>query len=191
MRALVIVDLGFGDAGKGLLTDYLVRRTGARMVVRYNGGAQAGHNVVAPDGRHHSFAQFGAGTFHGVPTHLSRFMLVEPFALAAEAVHLAELGVRNPFALLSADSRALLTTPYHRAANRVREAARDRTPGATRHGSCGMGIGEPLSFSLTVSPDKPPRVGDCRSRPTLIRKLTELRDRLAADLELSGLHLPA
>ncbi|GAA1963857.1 adenylosuccinate synthetase [Catenulispora subtropica] len=209
MKHAIVVDLGFGDAGKGSTVDWLcspaarsaaagVRRDGRRgddgslyrAVIRFNGGAQAGHNVVTPDGRHHTFAQFGSGTFHGVPTHLSRFMLVEPFALAAEAAHLAELGVPRPFDLLSADSRALLTTPYHRAANRVREAARDRTPGATRHGSCGMGIGETVSFSLAVSPDKPPRVGDCRSRPTLIRKLTDLRDHLAADLELSGLRLP-
>jgi adenylosuccinate synthase len=212
MKHAIVVDLGFGDAGKGSTVDWLCspaarpaaaggRRAGRagagpddappyRAVIRFNGGAQAGHNVVTLDGRHHTFAQFGSATFHGVPTHLSRFMLVEPFALAAEAAHLAELGVSRPFDLLSADSRALLTTPYHRAANRAREAARDRTPGATRHGSCGMGIGETVSFSLAVSPDKPPRVGDCRSRPALIRKLTELRDRLAADLELSGLHLP-
>ncbi|NUR60527.1 MAG: adenylosuccinate synthetase [Catenulispora sp.] len=204
----IVVDLGFGDAGKGSTVDWLcspsarpaaagVRRAPAgggpsryRAVIRFNGGAQAGHNVVTPDGRHHVFAQFGAGTFHGVPTHLSRFMLVEPFGLAAEAAHLASLGVPRPFDLLSADSRALLTTPYHRAANRVREAARDRTPGTTRHGSCGMGIGETVSFSLAVSPDKPPRVGDCRSRPVLLSKLTALREHLAADLELSGLRLP-
>ena len=198
MGHAIVVDLGYGDAGKGSTVDWLCSpaRTGhrpesrIRAVIRFNGGAQAGHNVVTPDGRHHTFAQFGAGTLHGVPTHLSRFMLVEPFALAAEAAHLAELGVPNPFALVSADSRALITTPYHRAANRVREAARDRTPGATRHGSCGMGIGETVSFSLAVSPDKPPRVGDCRSRPALLRKLTTLRDHLAADLESSGLRLP-
>ena len=212
MKHAIVVDLGFGDAGKGSTVDWLCspaagpaarsaakgsRRDAAgagasryRAVIRFNGGAQAGHNVVTPDGRHHTFAQFGAGTFHGVPTHLSRFMLVEPFGLAAEAAHLASLGVPRPFDLLSADSRALLTTPYHRAANRVREAARDRTPGATRHGSCGMGIGETVSFSLAVSPDKPPRVGDCRSRPALLGKLAALRDHLAADLELSGLRLP-
>jgi adenylosuccinate synthase len=209
MKHAIVVDLGFGDAGKGSTVDWLCspaaasaarpaaagvrrdERSPFRSVIRFNGGAQAGHNVVTPDGRHHTFAQFGAGTFHGVPTHLSRFMLVAPFAVAAEAAHLAELGVPNPFGLLSADSRALLTTPYHRAANRVREAARDRTPGATRHGSCGMGIGETVSFSLTVSPDMPPRVGDCRNRAVMIRKLTALRDRLAADLELSGLRLPS
>lgn len=209
MKHAIVVDLGYGDAGKGSTVDWLCSPARAeqhtdsavhvgqhtdssvRAVIRFNGGAQAGHNVVTPDGRHHSFAQFGAGTFHGVATHLSRFVLVEPFALAAEAAHLAGLGVPDPFALVSADSRALITTPYHRAANRVRESARDRTPGSTRHGTCGMGIGETVSFSLAVSPDKPPRVGDCRDRGTLIRKLTAVRARIAADLELSGLRLPS
>ena len=60
-------------------------------VVRFNGGAQAAHNVVLPDGRHHTFAQFGVGHVQpGVPTHLSRFMVVDPLALAAEADHLAD-----------------------------------------------------------------------------------------------------
>ncbi len=52
-RAAIVVDLGFGDAGKGIVTDALVRDLGARAVVRFNGGAQAGHNVVSPDGRHY------------------------------------------------------------------------------------------------------------------------------------------
>ena len=81
----------------------LGRRTGVcsrgpadpvRTVVRFNGGAQAAHNVVTADGRHHTFAQFGSGSFTpGVRTHLSRFMLVDPLALAAEAAHLASVGV--------------------------------------------------------------------------------------------------
>lgn len=202
---VVVADLGFGDAGKGSTVDWLCspageastagpsagrRRPAVRAVVRYNGGAQAGHNVLTADGRHHTFAQFGAGTFHGVPTHLSRHMLVEPFALAKEAAHLAALGVPDPAALLSIDARALLTTPYHRAANRVREAARDRTPGGSRHGSCGMGIGETVSFSLAVPPDEVPRVGDCRNPTALVGKLTKLYDHLAADLGLAGLRLP-
>jgi adenylosuccinate synthase len=54
VRAWIVVDLGFGDAGKGLVTDALVRRTGAKLVVRYNGGAQAGHNVVTATAHHNS-----------------------------------------------------------------------------------------------------------------------------------------
>src|SRR3954471_16685245 len=125
MRAIVIVDLGFGDAGKGLLTDYLVRRTGARMVVRYNGGAQAGHNVVAPDGRHHTFAQFGSGTFvPGVRTFLSRDVVVHPSALPREELALRSAGVTDGFERLSISADALVITPYHQALGRMRELAR-------------------------------------------------------------------
>ena len=111
----------------------------ARAVVRFNGGAQAAHNVVTTDGRQHTFAQFGSGTFTpGVRTHLSRFMLVDPLALASEAAHLASAGVGDALDRLTVDRDALLTTPYHRAANQARELAR----GVARHGSCGVGIGE-------------------------------------------------
>ena len=55
-RAFVIAGLGYGDEGKGTTVDWLARRyaptlrTSRTTVVRYNGGAQAAHNVVLPDG---------------------------------------------------------------------------------------------------------------------------------------------
>ncbi|GAA1889650.1 adenylosuccinate synthetase [Actinomadura bangladeshensis] len=183
---VIVVDLGFGDAGKGTVVDHLCSANalalggrpprppgGQRVtaVVRFNGGAQAAHNVVAADGRHHTFAQFGSGTFTpGVRTHLSRFMLVDPLSLAAEADHLRALGVGDALDRLTVDGDALLTTPYHRAANRARESAR----GAARHGSCGMGIGETASYALAH--EDAPRAGDCLSPARLRRRLGALRD---------------
>jgi adenylosuccinate synthase len=178
---VVVVDLGYGDAGKGTVVDWLCSRAESRpvhTVVRFNGGAQAAHTVVTRDGRCHAFAQFGAGTFTaGVRTHLSRFVLVDPLALASEAAHLASLGVPNALDLLTMDREALVVTPYHQAANRAREVAR----GAGRHGSCGMGIGETASYAL-AHPRDAPRVGDCATPRVLGRKLTALRDELAAEL---------
>ena len=163
---IAVVDLGYGDAGKGTVVDALCASAPVRAVLRFNGGAQAGHNVVTPDGRHHTFAQFGSGTFHGVPTHLTRFVVVDPLALAAEA---AALG--NPFHLLTVDAEALLATPWHRAANQVRERAR----GGGRHGSCGMGIGQTMEYAHRY--DDPLKVRDVRS-PSLRAKLALIRDRL-------------
>src|SRR5581483_7028007 len=78
VTAYLVADLGFGDAGKGTITDFLVRQHAAPLVVRYNGGAQAGHTVVTRD-RAFTFAQFGSGTLvPGVRTHVSRFMVVHP-----------------------------------------------------------------------------------------------------------------
>ena len=63
-RHYIVCGLGFGDEGKGSVVDFLCsprRPDPARTVVRFNGGAQAAHNVLAADGRHHTFAQFGSG----------------------------------------------------------------------------------------------------------------------------------
>jgi adenylosuccinate synthase len=187
---VVVVDLGYGDAGKGTVVDWLCSRPGSRpvrTVVRFNGGAQAAHNVVMPDGRQHAFAQFGAGTFTpGVRTHLSRFVLIDPLALAAEAAHLASIGVPDALDRLTVDRDALLTTPYRQAANRARERAR----GNRRHGSCGMGIGETASYAL-AHPTDAPRAGDCTAPHVLARKLSTLRDRLTGELGPLGAPPPA
>lgn len=142
---IAVVDLGFGDAGKGTITDFLVRRHGATQVVRFNGGAQAGHNVVAPDGRHHTFAQFGAGSFvPGVQTLLGPDFLLHPLGMLVEAEHLERLGVGGLWERTRVDARARLITPFQQATNRWREATR----GDARHGSCGVGVGECVADSL-------------------------------------------
>ncbi|MFE3052150.1 adenylosuccinate synthetase [Nocardia sp. NPDC059239] len=174
---LIVVDLGFGDAGKGATVDWLCSSQAGldvAAVVRFNGGAQAAHNVIA-DGRHHTFHQFGSGTLSRVPTLLSRHMLVEPLALAAEARELAALGVADPLSLLYVDERALLTTPIHGAANRCREDTR----GTARHGSCGIGIGETASYALGHDA---PRVADCRRPEVLRRKLIALEEHYGPQL---------
>ena len=80
MRALITVGMGFGDEGKGATVDYLVRQQQASWVVRYSGGAQAGHNVELPEPLanattnelRHTFSQFGAGTLAGAGTSVPR-----------------------------------------------------------------------------------------------------------------------
>ena len=101
-QAFLTVDLGFGDAGKGSIVDYLTRTHAAHTVIRYNGGAQAGHRVVelASDGvtyREHVFAQFGSGTLAGAATYLSRYMLLDPLAMLAEEAHLQSIGITDAF----------------------------------------------------------------------------------------------
>lgn len=170
--AIVLAGLGYGDEGKGTWTDYLARTEPVHTVVRFNGGAQAGHNVVTPDGRHHTFAQFGSGTFvRGVNTHLSRFMLLNPIRLLKEDAELRALGVPDALARISIDRRALVTTPFQVAANRLRELAR----GDARHGSCGMGIGETMSDWLAYG-DEMVFAADLQCPETLRQKLQRVRD---------------
>ena len=169
--AFLVVDLGFGDAGKGLLTDYLVRRTGARWVVRFNGGAQAGHNVITADGLHHTFSQFGAGSFvPGVGTHLARDVVVHPTALASEAQYLARAGVTDAMRRIHVDPECRVTTPFHQASNRLRELLR----GTARHGSCGVGFGETVQDSLT-NPELTIHFGELLTPERIREKLFALR----------------
>lgn len=165
----IVVGLGFGDESKGATVDWLCATNDITAVVRFNGGPQAAHNVVTPDGRHHTFAQFGSGTFHGVPTYLSKFMLVNPFNLVREAEHLVDLGVEDPLDTVLIDGDALLVTPYHRHANRLREDVR----GASRHGSTGQGVGETRAYAIE-RPDLAPVMSDLYDEQRLAHKLYAL-----------------
>jgi adenylosuccinate synthase len=90
--------------------------------------------------------------------------------MLAEAQHLLSLGVVDPLASTTIDSAALVTTPFHRAVNRLQELAR----GEARHGSCGMGIGETVADALAHG-TQVLRVGDLRQRDRLYAKLAFLR----------------
>jgi adenylosuccinate synthase len=173
-----VVDLAFGDCGKGTIVDFLVRAHAADLVVRFNGGPQAGHNVVTPDLRHHTFSQFGSGTFvPGTRTFLSRFMLIEPYALFREEAHLRQIGVQDAFERLLIDRRCVVITPIHQAANRLRELAR----GAAAHGTCGMGFGETVADMLR-HPDLMIRAGDLADRSRVAARLAKIRELKRAEL---------
>lgn len=170
--------LGFGDEGKGSLCDFLTRLRGASLVVRYNGGPQAAHNVVTPDGVHHTFSQFGSGTLAGAETYLSKYMLIEPYALLNEADKLASIGVANPLSTLTVDADAPIITPYHWMANRIRELAR----GEARYGSCGFGIGE-LRADQVAGCDDLLTAGELWDSKRTLVKLAYIRDRKYGELK--------
>lgn len=137
MRA--VIGANYGDEGKGRTVDWLAAPLpGApgpdAVVVRSNGGAQAGHTVVI-GGRRHVFHHFGSGTLRGARTHLSRFMVSHPILFADERAALAELGAAPQ---VTADPRGWVTTPWDMMVNQAVEQAR----GGGRHGSCGLGFGE-------------------------------------------------
>jgi adenylosuccinate synthase len=200
-KDVIVTGLGFGDEAKGATVDRLCADRPNAIVVRYNGGAQAAHNVIA-EGVHHTFSQFGSGTFAGARTFLDRDVLVEPFALENEANVLAGKGVSSPYyRLLTIHPDCLVTTLYHVAANRARENAR----GTERHGSCGRGIGETvwavIAYRVGAAPGEmvenfespghakdllPLRVRDCLNKHTLVHKLRALREFYAPLAEIAA-----
>jgi adenylosuccinate synthase len=140
-KALAVIGAAYGDEGKGLMTDSLVAATNAPVVVRTNGGAQAGHTVTTPDGRRHVFSHIGSGAFAGAATHFSRFFVTHPMFFLAERERVLLIGGN---VTVSADPRALVTTPFDILVNQIVEDSR----GAARHGSCGMGFGETIERNL-------------------------------------------
>lgn len=140
-KASAVIGAAYGDEGKGLMTDNLVAATGAELVVRTNGGAQAGHTVTTPDGRRHVFSHIGSGAFAGAATHLSRFFVAHPMFFLGERDRVQTL---NGSVKVSADPRTAVTTPYDVLINQIVEETR----GISRHGSCGMGFGETIERNL-------------------------------------------
>ena len=142
MIARVVIGANFGDEGKGLVTDWLCSQ-GAGAVVRFNGGAQAGHTVVTPSGQRHVFRHFGSGTFCGVPTFLSQFFVCNPILFFEELKQLAALGIKP---LIFAHPDCLVTTFADMMINQSKENKRANK----RHGSCGIGFHETIVRSKHV-----------------------------------------
>ena len=164
--ARVVIGAQFGDEGKGqAVAGYAATTGGDGIIIRYNGGAQAGHTVVAPDGRRHVFSHVGSGGFAGAATFLSRWFVSHPMLFLKELAALAALGV-NPVVLV--DPASPVTTPYDMLINQIVERAR----GHGRHGSCGVGFGETIERNLT--PRHALTVGDLAD-PALADRLDAIR----------------
>ena len=175
-NGVLILDALYGDCGKGTTIDALARKYKSEWVIRFHGGAQAAHNVITPEGVHHTFAQFGSGTLAGAKTFLTRDVLINPNAMLREAEALATKGVAYPLNLMHVDEKAKITTPWHIALNRLREMSR----GTGRHGSCGLGIGETMQDAI-LHPDHVLRVEHVRTHGALNALLQHAYNRLTLE----------
>lgn len=130
MNCVAVIGLGFGDEGKGLVTDYLCSRSPNPIVVRFSGGHQAGHTVVF-NGLRHIFSNFGSGTLRGIPTYWSKYCTVEPIGLTNEFHILKKKGI-SP--IIYIDRKCPVTTPYDIHQNHDLHEI-------SKHGTCGVGFG--------------------------------------------------
>lgn len=166
---VVVTGLGLGEETKGATVQWLARELGAHTIIR-NGGCQAGHVVVASDGREHMFSHYGCGTFEGARTYL-REMTVFPAYVFDEAVELEKLGVDNPLGMMTIDRNCLAVTPYHGAFSRMKEISR----GENRRGTVGMGVSEAVEESRT-HPELSIRASDfLGDREVLFQKVEAIR----------------
>lgn len=167
-KAHVIIGANFGDEGKGLVTDYLASKNKENVIViRFNGGAQAGHTVQLQNGIRHVFSHFGSGTLAGATTYLSCFFISNPILFCQEFTKLERMNC-NPIVYI--DPYSTITTPYDMLINQIIEQTRK----GERHGSCGVGIGETVERSLHE--DFHLTVKDCLTKRIFIDKLKKIRD---------------
>jgi len=132
-HVFAVIGANFGDEGKGLMTDYFCSKHKKSLNVRFNGGAQAGHTVVTPDGKRHVFSHIGSGALSGTDTYLSEFFISNPILFLREYLTLPK-----PEIYISGKSR--ISLPCDMMINQFAEDSR----GDSRHGSCGLGIYETI-----------------------------------------------
>jgi adenylosuccinate synthase len=134
MPALVLIGAQWGDEGKGKATDLLGGRVD--YVVRYQGGNNAGHTVVTPDGEKFALHLIPSGILTpGCTSVIGNGVVVDPRVLLEEMEGLNDRGVDTSRLLLSADAHLIM--PYHVAIDRVAE----RYLGSAKIGTTGRGIG--------------------------------------------------
>lgn len=182
MRSIIVQGLAFGDESKGATVEKLCRELPVDLIVRFCGGCQTAHHVVLEDGRSHCFSQFGSGMLvnNKIRTHLSRFMLVEPFSMMREADALSKL-TDNVWERTTVDRDCVIVTPIHRAVNRSRELRR----GINAHGSCGRGIGVAREMQLKHGTDVVLTAKDLDylDRNVIIDKLEFFLDEVREEIE--------
>ncbi len=134
MPALVLVGAQWGDEGKGKATDILGSQV--QYVVRYQGGNNAGHTVITPDGEKYALHLIPSGILTpGCTSVIGNGVVIDPGVLIGEMDGLVERGVDVSGLLISADAHLIM--PHHRALDKVTE----RYLGKARIGTTGRGIG--------------------------------------------------
>ncbi|MBY0302408.1 MULTISPECIES: adenylosuccinate synthase [Sphingomonas] len=134
MANVAVIGAQWGDEGKGKIVDWLAER--ADMVVRFQGGHNAGHTLVVGENVY-KLSLLPSGIVRGTPSVIGNGVVLDPWALKAEIERLAAQGVvATPETLRIADNCALIL-PFHRDLDGLREDA----SGAGKIGTTRRGIG--------------------------------------------------
>ncbi len=133
MSAFIVLGAQWGDEGKGKMTDYLAER--ADVVVRFQGGNNAGHTVEVED-KQYKLHLIPSGILHNEKMNvIGNGVVLDPKALFEEMNYLKELGIAiSPENFIISD-RAQLIMPYHRILDGIKESKRGKNDiGTTKKG---------------------------------------------------------
>ncbi|HZE74425.1 MAG TPA: adenylosuccinate synthase [Gemmatimonadales bacterium] len=173
IACVVVVGAQWGDEGKGKLVDVLAER--ADLVVRYQGGANAGHTVVTGQTQF-ILQQIPSGILHPrVTCVVGNGVVLDPDQLFAELDQLESKGI-DPAGRLFVSDRAHLVLPYHKLLDKASERSQNI-------GTTGRGIGPTYEDKYGR---RGIRVGDLRQLACLRPVLTERVERANRLLALMG-----
>ena len=164
MTNVAVIGAQWGDEGKGKVVDWLASR--ADIVVRFQGGHNAGHTLVV-EGETYKLSLLPSGVVRGKLGIIGNGVVLDPRALLDEIAKVGAQGLAVTPENLRIAENVPLILPLHPAIDRAREAAR----GARAIGTTGRGIGPAYEDKVAR---RAIRLCDLAEPETLDRKLDEL-----------------
>ena len=163
MRNVVVIGAQWGDEGKGKIVDWLSER--ADVVVRFQGGHNAGHTLVVGD-KTYKLSLLPSGIVRQKMSVIGSGVVVDPQALLDEIKVVTDQGVNiSPETLILADNASLILD-IHRRIDKAREVIR----GDKKIGTTGRGIGPAYEDKVAR---RAIRVSDLNDPDDLLLKLKE------------------
>ncbi|MCQ2915044.1 MAG: adenylosuccinate synthase [Alphaproteobacteria bacterium] len=164
MANIVVVGVQWGDEGKGKIVDLMSEN--ADVVVRFQGGNNAGHTLVV-DGVTYKLQLLPSGIVRGKTSVIGNGVVVDPWGLKDEIKRISDLGAKITPDVLKISDLATLILPCHRELDKLSEEA----AGKGKIGTTGHGIGPAYQDKVAR---RAIRVGDLAEPETLRMKVDNL-----------------
>jgi adenylosuccinate synthase len=174
---VTVVGAQWGDEGKGKIVDWLSNR--ADVVVRFQGGHNAGHTLVVGDVTY-KLSLLPSGVVQGKKSIIGNGVVVDPWAFLDEIARIGVQGVIIGPELLALADNAVLILPLHRDLDQAREAQ----AGSGKIGTTGRGIGPAYEDKVGRRAIRVADLAEPDSLPTKIARLLAHHGALRRGLDL-------
>lgn len=184
MSGVVVVGAQWGDEGKGKIVDWLCNR--ADVVVRFQGGHNAGHTLVVGNTTY-KLALLPSGVVQGKLSIIGNGVVVDPWALMSEIEKITAQGVAITPDMLVLSDQASLILPFHRDL----DAAREAQAGAASIGTTKRGIGPAYEDKVGRRAIRVADLADSEAIDWKIERLTAHHNALRKGLDLPEIDVAA
>ena len=184
MAGVVVVGAQWGDEGKGKIVDWLCNR--ADVVVRFQGGHNAGHTLVVGNTTY-KLALLPSGVVQGKLSIIGNGVVVDPWSLVTEIEKITAQGVNITPEMLVLSDQAALILPFHRDL----DAAREEKAGDASIGTTKRGIGPAYEDKVGRRAIRVADLADADSIAWKIERLTAHHNALRRGLDLPEIDVAA